>query len=113
MGKRAKSSPFDFPTRVEDAKVRGRAVALLKEKGVRLPTFAELAEPARIPKDIRAALAGVGPDDAHPLNLYRVHWFNDRSRTGPGGDSRAHRAAGGADRREGAHRRGARLRCSR
>ena len=66
MGKRAKSSPFDFPTRVEDAKVRGRAVALLKDKGVRLPTFAELAEPARVPKDIRAALAGVGPDDAHP-----------------------------------------------
>jgi cysteine synthase len=80
MGKRAKSSPFDFPTRVEDAKARGRAVALLKENGIRLPTFAELAEPARVPKDIRAALAGVGPDDAHPLNLYRVHWFNDRSR---------------------------------
>jgi cysteine synthase len=80
MGKRAKSSPFDFPTRVEDAKVRGRTVALLKDKGVRLPIFAELAEPARIPEDVRGALGQVGPDDPHPLNLYRVHWFNDHSR---------------------------------
>ena len=46
MGKRANSGPFDFPAKVEDAKVRGRAMALLKDKGVRLPTFAELAEPA-------------------------------------------------------------------
>src|SRR5688572_27521374 len=80
MGKRTTSSPVDFPTRVEDAKVRGRTVALLKDKGVRLPIFAELAEPARIPEDVRGALGQVGPDDPHPLNLYRVHWFNDHSR---------------------------------
>ena len=24
----------------------------------------------------------VGPDDADPLNLYRIHWFNDAARTG-------------------------------
>ena len=29
------------------------------------------------PQAIRAGLAKIGPDDAHPLNLYRVHWFND------------------------------------
>ena len=81
MGKRANTGPFDFPAAVEDAKVRAGAVALLKDKGVRLPTFAELAEPARIPRDVRDALARIGPDDAHPLNLYRVHWFNDLART--------------------------------
>lgn len=75
-------SPFDFPTAIEDKSVRQRAVARLKEAGVRLPTFAELAEPERIPKAIREALSRVGPDDPHPLNLYRVHWFNDRARTG-------------------------------
>ena len=37
------TTPFDFPTGVEDNKVRGRALALLKAGGVRLPTFAELA----------------------------------------------------------------------
>ena len=59
--------------------MRGRAVALLKDKGVRLPTFAELAEPARVPTGIRARARRRRPRDAHPLNLYRVHWFNDRS----------------------------------
>ena len=42
-----------------------RAMALLRE-GVRLPTFAELAEPALIPKDVRGALGKIGPDDAAP-----------------------------------------------
>ena len=82
MGKRSKFDPFDFPARVEDAKARSRAVALLKEQGVRLPTFAELADPRLVPKAITAGLGKVGPDDADPLNLYRVHWFNDLARTG-------------------------------
>jgi cysteine synthase len=81
MGKQARSSPFDFPTKVEDAKVRRRAVALLKDKGARLPTFAELARPHIIPATISDALARVGPDEPHPLNLFRVHWFNDLART--------------------------------
>jgi cysteine synthase len=74
--------PFDFPAKVEDAKVRGRAVALLEKNGVRLPTFAELAQPALIPAAIRSALTGIDPDAAHRLNLYRVHWFNDPERRG-------------------------------
>lgn len=74
--------PFSFPAAVEDRAVRTRAVDLLREKGVRLPTFAELAEPHRAPQAIRAGLAKVGPDDAHPLNLYRVNWFNDAARAG-------------------------------
>ena len=31
---------------------------------------------------MREALAGVGPDDPHPLNLFRVHWHNGADRTG-------------------------------
>ena len=82
MGKRANTGPFDFPAKVEDAKTRARAVALLKEKGVRLPTFAELAEPGLTPQAVRDALSKIGADDAHPLNLHRVHWCNDLKRTG-------------------------------
>ena len=41
--------PFSFPAKVEDKAVRKRAIDLLREKGVRLPTFAELAEPASRP----------------------------------------------------------------
>ncbi len=46
--------PFSFPAKVEDKAVRRRAIDLLREKGVRLPTFAELAEPHRVPADIRS-----------------------------------------------------------
>ena len=82
MGRRKKAGPFDFPTRVEDAKLRDRALARLKHLGVRLPTFAELAQPDRMAKAVRTALADIGPDEPHPLNLQRVHWFNDLARTG-------------------------------
>src|SRR5215510_12503902 len=82
MGKQGNTGPFDFPAGVADAKVRANAIALLKDKGVRLPTFAELADPASVPQDVRGALARIDPDEPHPLNLYRVHWFNDASRRG-------------------------------
>ncbi len=75
--------PFDFPTNIEDADVRARAVAHVRERGIRLPTFSELADPASIPEKIRSAAVSVDPDQPDPLNLYRVHWQNatDRRRT--------------------------------
>ena len=76
------AGPFDFPIRVDDPAARRSTVALMKSKGVRLPTFAELADPALAPNEGYAALADVDPDAAHPANLYRVHWFNDAKRTG-------------------------------
>ncbi len=75
-------SPFDFPRRVEDVSSRRRALKLLGENRVRLPTFAELAAPQAAPEAIRARLAEIDPDDPHPRNLYRVNWFNDLSRRG-------------------------------
>jgi len=74
--------PFDFPTRVDDAGARARAVAHLRDKGVRLPTFEELAEPGRVPLALRADLLRVDPDAPEPANLYRVNWFNDLKRKG-------------------------------
>src|SRR5262249_37070309 len=76
------SSAFDLPAEVQDASVRRRAIARLKEKGVRLPTFAELAEPRRAPQEVVGELFGVGADDPDPRNLYRVHWYNDLARNG-------------------------------
>jgi cysteine synthase len=51
-----------------------------RDAGVVLPTFSQLADPAKIPERIRAALASVDPDSAHPLNLFRVHWYNGADR---------------------------------
>ncbi len=58
------------------------AVRRLREARVVLPTFAELTEPSRIPARILDALAKIDPDAAHPLNLFRVHWWNDMARRG-------------------------------
>jgi cysteine synthase len=65
---------------VVDRGVLDEAVRRFREAGIVLPTFAELAEPAKIPLRVRRALAGVGPDEAHPLNLFRVHWHNGPDR---------------------------------
>ncbi len=66
---------------VVDHEVYRRTVGRFRDAGIRLPTFAQLASPATIPAVITDALAGVKPDEAHPLNLFRVHWYNSR-RTG-------------------------------
>jgi cysteine synthase len=62
------------------AETVNRVVDRLREAEVALPTFAQLADPATIPMNVRIALRDVDPDAPHPLNLFRVHWHNDASR---------------------------------
>ena len=57
-----------------------RTIEWLREARIALPTFSQLANPALIPPDVRVALSRIGADDADPLNLFRVHWFNGGSR---------------------------------
>jgi cysteine synthase len=66
--------------RIVDQAVYDRAVRRFRDAGIVLPSFAELAEPERIPQRICQALKDVGPDDAHPLNLFRTHWYNGSDR---------------------------------
>src|SRR6516225_949605 len=67
---------------IVDRAVWSRAARWLGRAGVRLPTFAELAEPSRIPETRRTMLSPVDPDRPDPANLFRVHWYNDGARTG-------------------------------
>jgi len=67
-------------SQVVDPQVLDRTVDRLREARVALPTFGQLANPALIPPGIRVALSRIEADDADPLNLFRVHWYNDRSR---------------------------------
>ena len=41
--------------------------------GLRLPSFAQLAEPGAIPEDVTARLTGVDPDAPDPANLFRLN----------------------------------------
>jgi cysteine synthase A len=68
------------PTEVADTGILERAVGRFRDAGIVLPKFAELAEPGKIPDGIRARLFEIAPDDAHPLNLFRVHWYNGDDR---------------------------------
>jgi cysteine synthase len=56
------------------------SVERFRGAGILLPTFAQLADPDRIPSALKEALAGIDPDAPHPLNLFRVHWFNAADR---------------------------------
>jgi cysteine synthase len=70
---------------VVDARAVARTLERLREARVALPTFGQLANPGLIPPAVRAVLARVGPDDPDPLNLFRVHWYNDAGRVGLAG----------------------------
>jgi len=56
------------------------AVAEFRKRKIILPTFAQLSNPATIPVDIQKALEKIGPDEKHPLNLFRIHWYNGLDR---------------------------------
>jgi cysteine synthase len=58
---------------VDEASLANSAQRFAAQKIV-LPTFAELAEPSRIPA---AVTEGVDKNAADPRNLFRVHWYND------------------------------------
>ena len=67
-------------TQVNEAVVK-RAAARCRERGVIIPTIAQMKNPSLIPADVRARLAGVGLWDLDPVNLFRITWKND-PRTG-------------------------------
>jgi cysteine synthase A len=71
-----------FDRDVVDRGIYDRAVDRFRQARILLPTIAQLAEPAKIPSDVLERLGAVGMDEADPLNLFRVHWYNDSSRTG-------------------------------
>jgi len=70
------SAVLGLTTELVDRSVYERTVARFRDQRIAMPTFAELADPATMPAARRAALAGVDPDAADPLNLWRVHWHN-------------------------------------
>ncbi|MFO0758177.1 MAG: hypothetical protein U0359_16900 [Byssovorax sp.] len=71
---------FGIETKVTDRETLKRAAAQLGKAKIILPTFAQLADPTLIPPRIREALGAIDPDAPHPLNLFRVHWFNAANR---------------------------------
>ena len=57
--------------------VRARNVKLCREKGIVLPTFAQMVDPSKTPETIKKALKGMGLWDVHSENLFRINWKNE------------------------------------
>lgn len=67
---------------LDPREVRRRNVARCHAAGLRLPTFAELADPSLLPAPVRESLGDVDPDAPDARNLFRVHWHNAPDRRG-------------------------------
>lgn len=65
---------------IVDRDQRARALARVRELGIVMPTFSQLADPSTIPGGDTKKLANVAPDEPRPENLWRVHWYNAADR---------------------------------
>jgi cysteine synthase len=57
--------------------VRARNIARCRERGIVLPTFAQMRDPSRVPREIKDRLASIGLWDVDPANLFRITWKNE------------------------------------
>jgi len=74
-------SPFELPHNVINQVIYKKAINHLNAAGIRLPTFAELANPNSEANKKLSVNNDISADVPHPANLSRIHWFNDASRT--------------------------------
>ena len=61
-----------------------RTAQRARERGIMIPTFAQMRDPGLIPAPIIDRLADVGLWDLHPLNLFRITWKNKPTPHGGG-----------------------------
>jgi cysteine synthase len=75
---------IELITTVTDHQTRKKAIQRFREKGILLPTFAQMRNPELIPPEIREKLKNVGLWDLNPLNLFRITWKNEPVEKGGG-----------------------------
>ena len=64
--------------------IRKRNVQRCKERGVVLPTFRQMTDPATVPQSMLDRLTSVGLWDLDPANLFRITWHNEPLASGGG-----------------------------
>ena len=62
---------------VVNEEVLNQTVARFKDRNIQLPSLTELSDPSTISDEVKKQLLDVDPSVAHPLNLYRINWYND------------------------------------
>jgi cysteine synthase len=61
---------------------RKRNIQRCREKGILLPTYAQMRDPSKVPEAIKKELSGIGLWDVHSRNLFRVTWHNEPKEKG-------------------------------
>jgi cysteine synthase len=64
--------------------VLDKSKARARERGIELPTFAQMKDPSLIPDRITQRLKEVGLWDVDPANLFRITWKNEPAERGGG-----------------------------
>ncbi|MBU6317062.1 MAG: pyridoxal-5'-phosphate-dependent protein subunit beta, partial [Acidobacteria bacterium] len=70
----ALENQFGLADRVVDEASLANSISRFRERGIVLPTFAQLADPSSVDPTLVGDAPKDGPD---PRNLWRVHWYND------------------------------------
>jgi cysteine synthase A len=71
----ALENQFGLADRIVDESALANSVERFRAQGIRLPTFAELADPSTFDHD--SAVGDADPQGPDARNLWRVHWYND------------------------------------
>ncbi len=69
--------------RIDEGKRRAN-LRRCRERGILLPTFAQMRDPSTVPDGVKRELAGIGLWDAHSRNLFRLTWCNEPVERGGG-----------------------------
>ncbi|MEI6456933.1 MAG: pyridoxal-phosphate dependent enzyme [bacterium] len=64
-------------TQITDPLILEKAVTRYREKGIILPTFAQMRNPDLVPDAVKEKLKNIGLWELHPLNLFRLTWKNE------------------------------------
>jgi cysteine synthase len=61
---------------------RKKNIQRCREKGILLPTYAQMRDPSTVPEAVKKELADIGLWDVHSRNLFRVTWHNEPKERG-------------------------------
>jgi len=67
-----------------DADSLERGIKRARERGIVIPTFAQMRNPGLVPENVRGKLSTIGLWDVEPLNLFRITWKNQPVASGGG-----------------------------
>ena len=71
----ALENQFGLADRIVDEAALANSIARFRERGITMPTFAQLADPALF--DHAEHVGDADPQGPDARNLWRVHWYND------------------------------------